>query len=56
VVLDADGAAVIAAERADDVLGASLAREELEQVKRARLEAGELSYEIDGLRERVEGS
>jgi 4-hydroxy-4-methyl-2-oxoglutarate aldolase len=56
VVLDADGAAVVAAERADEVLAASLAREEKERVKRARLQAGELSYEIDGLRERVEGA
>jgi 4-hydroxy-4-methyl-2-oxoglutarate aldolase len=49
VVLDADGATVVAAERADEVLRLSLAREEKEAVKRARLEAGELSYELDGL-------
>ncbi len=49
VVLDADGATVVAAERADEVLQASLAREEKEAVKRARLEAGALSYELDGL-------
>jgi 4-hydroxy-4-methyl-2-oxoglutarate aldolase len=49
VVLDADGATVVAAERADEVLQASLAREEKEAVKRAKLEAGALSYELDGL-------
>jgi len=56
VVLDADGAAVVAAERVDEVLTASVAREEKENVKRAKLEAGELSYDLDGLRARVEGS
>ncbi len=55
VVLDADGAAVVEAERVDEVLEASLAREEKERVKRARLEAGELSYDTDGLRSIVEG-
>jgi 4-hydroxy-4-methyl-2-oxoglutarate aldolase len=54
VVLDADGACVVAAERVEEVLEASLAREEKERVKRARLQAGELSWEIDGLRERFE--
>jgi 4-hydroxy-4-methyl-2-oxoglutarate aldolase len=49
VVLDADGATVVAAERADDVLRLSLAREEKEAIKRAKLEAGALSYELDGL-------
>jgi 4-oxalomesaconate hydratase len=52
VVLDADGAAVVAADRVDEVLEAALAREEKERVKRGRLQAGELSWEIDGLRER----
>jgi 4-hydroxy-4-methyl-2-oxoglutarate aldolase len=55
VVLDADGATVVAAERAEEVLTASRARAEKERVKRARLEAGELSYELDGLRAIVEG-
>ncbi|MGA2008964.1 MAG: 4-carboxy-4-hydroxy-2-oxoadipate aldolase/oxaloacetate decarboxylase [Solirubrobacteraceae bacterium] len=54
VVLDADGVTVVAAARAADVLEASLAREEKERVKRARLQGGELSYEIDGLRAVVE--
>jgi 4-hydroxy-4-methyl-2-oxoglutarate aldolase len=55
VVLDADGATVVAAERAAEVLEASRAREEKERVKRAKLEAGELSYDLDGLRVVVEG-
>lgn len=56
VVLDADGATVVAAERAADVLAASRAREEKESVKRRKLQAGELSYELDGLRQIVEGT
>ena len=55
VVLDADGATVVAPERAAEVLEAARAREEKERVKRARLQAGELSYELDGLRAIVEG-
>ncbi len=54
VVLDADGATVVAARRAEDVLEAALAREEKERVKRAKLQSGELSYELDGLRAVVE--
>lgn len=56
VVLDGDGAVVVAAERVEDVLEASLAREERERVKRAELEAGALSYDLDGLRALVEGT
>lgn len=56
VVLDADGATVVAAERAEEVLAASRAREQKEHVKRGRLQAGALSYEIDGLRALVEGT
>jgi 4-hydroxy-4-methyl-2-oxoglutarate aldolase len=55
VVLDADGAAVVEAERVDEVLAASLAREEKERVKREQLQAGRLSYDLDGLRAKVEG-
>jgi 4-hydroxy-4-methyl-2-oxoglutarate aldolase len=55
VVLDADGATVVAAARAEEVLRASLAREEKERSKRAKLESGALSYELDGLRAIVEG-
>ncbi|HEX3736941.1 MAG TPA: 4-carboxy-4-hydroxy-2-oxoadipate aldolase/oxaloacetate decarboxylase [Solirubrobacterales bacterium] len=52
VVLDADGVAVVEAERIDAVLEASRERVERERVKRARLQGGSLSWEIDGLRER----
>jgi 4-hydroxy-4-methyl-2-oxoglutarate aldolase len=55
VVLDADGATVVAFERAEAVLEASLERERREQDKRAKLRAGALSYELDGLRDLVEG-
>ena len=54
VVLDADGAVVVAQERVDEVLASALARAERELEKRAKLEAGELSYDLDGLRELVE--
>ena len=54
VVLDADGAAVVAQERVGEVLEAARAREEKERVKRAKLQAGELSYDLDNLRARVE--
>jgi 4-hydroxy-4-methyl-2-oxoglutarate aldolase len=54
VVLDADGAAVVEAERVDEVLAASHEREDRERVKRARLQAGGLSFELDGLREKLE--
>jgi 4-hydroxy-4-methyl-2-oxoglutarate aldolase len=54
LVLDADGVAIIEPERVQDVLEASRAREKHERVKRLKLQAGELSYDLDGLRERVE--
>jgi 4-hydroxy-4-methyl-2-oxoglutarate aldolase len=54
VVLDADGAAVVEQERVEEVLAASRERAERERVKRARLEEGALSYDLDGLRARVE--
>ena len=56
VVIDADGAAVVEAERVDEVLEASRRREDNERVKRIKLQAGELSYDLDGLRRRVEGA
>ena len=43
------------AARVDEVLAASLEREEKERVKRAQLAAGERSYDLDGLRAVVEG-
>lgn len=55
LVLDADGVAVVEAERVAEVLEASLAREEEERVKRERLQAGELSFVIDGLESRLSG-
>ncbi|HVC84128.1 MAG TPA: 4-carboxy-4-hydroxy-2-oxoadipate aldolase/oxaloacetate decarboxylase [Solirubrobacteraceae bacterium] len=56
VVLDADGGAVVEAARIDEVLEASLGREENERVKRARLAAGDRSYDLDGLRSVVEAA
>jgi 4-hydroxy-4-methyl-2-oxoglutarate aldolase len=54
VVLDADGVAVVESERVQDVLAASVERAEREQGKRAKLVGGALSFELDGLRERLE--
>jgi 4-hydroxy-4-methyl-2-oxoglutarate aldolase len=55
IVLDGDGGTVVAAEQAEEVLRASLEREEKERVKRAKLQAGAISYDLDGLRSVVEG-
>jgi 4-hydroxy-4-methyl-2-oxoglutarate aldolase len=55
VVLDADGAVVVEKERIDEVLAAAEDREERETEKRVKLQGGELSYDLDGLRELVEG-
>jgi 4-hydroxy-4-methyl-2-oxoglutarate aldolase len=54
IVLDVDGVAVVESERAGEVLQAARARAEKERVKRQKLEDGALSYDLDGLRERVE--
>jgi 4-hydroxy-4-methyl-2-oxoglutarate aldolase len=54
LVLDTDGVAVVEQERVDEVLEASRERAERERVKRAKLEEGALSYDLDNLRERVE--
>jgi 4-hydroxy-4-methyl-2-oxoglutarate aldolase len=54
VVLDVDGAVVVEQERIDEVLSAARDRAEGERQKRAKLEAGELSYDLDGLRRLVE--
>jgi 4-hydroxy-4-methyl-2-oxoglutarate aldolase len=54
VVLDADGVAVVERDRLEEVLAAARDRAERERRKRERLEAGELSFELDGLRERLE--
>jgi 4-hydroxy-4-methyl-2-oxoglutarate aldolase len=55
VVLDADGVVVVEAERVDEVLRAAEERTDRETEKRAKLEAGALSYDLDGLRALVEG-
>jgi 4-hydroxy-4-methyl-2-oxoglutarate aldolase len=54
VVLDADGAVCVRQERLADVLQQAEARLEREARMRARLEAGEISYDIHGLRAYVE--
>jgi len=54
VVLDADGVAVVPRARIEEVRAASRARADKEIVKRAALEAGGLSYDLDGLRALVE--
>jgi len=54
VVLDADGVAVVEQDRVEEVLEASRDRAERERVKRAKLKDGALSYDLDGLREKVE--
>ena len=50
VVLDTDGAVAVPRDRVDEVLAASQARFDREAAMRKRLEAGELSYDIHGLR------
>lgn len=54
LVLDADGVAVVPADRVQEVLAASLAREQKETFKRAKLQSGLNSYDLDGLRAVVE--
>jgi 4-hydroxy-4-methyl-2-oxoglutarate aldolase len=54
IVLDADGAVVVEQKRLEVVLAAARTRAERELEKRAKLRAGALSYDLDGLRELVE--
>ncbi len=54
IVLDADGGVCIKQERVKEVLQASEARFEKEMIMRKKLEAGEISYDLHGLREFVE--
>jgi 4-hydroxy-4-methyl-2-oxoglutarate aldolase len=54
VVLDADGAVVIAGDRIDEVARSSRERSENESQRRAKFQAGELSYDLYGLRDVVE--
>jgi 4-hydroxy-4-methyl-2-oxoglutarate aldolase len=55
VVMDCDGAMALPAERAAEVLPLALEREQREQAMRGRYAAGELSYDLQGLRALVEG-
>lgn len=55
VVLDADGAVVVTKDRIEEVARASRERAENEDAKRARFEAGELSYDMYGIRAQLEG-
>ena len=55
VVMDCDGVMALPAERIDEVLPLALEREERERTMRPRYAAGELSYDVNGLREIVEG-
>jgi hypothetical protein len=48
--------AVVEAQRVDEVLAAALEREEKERVKAEKLAGGALSYDLDGLRAKVEGA
>ncbi len=54
VVLDADGAVVVERERIEEVLAAAQERFDRETEKRPKLQAGEFSYDLDGLRRLVE--
>ncbi len=55
VVMDCDGAMALPAGRVDEVLPLALERAERERAMRERYAAGELSYDLNGLREVVEG-
>jgi 4-hydroxy-4-methyl-2-oxoglutarate aldolase len=55
VVMDCDGVMALSSGQVDDVLLLAVERAERERVMRGRYEAGELSYDLNGLREIVEG-
>jgi 4-hydroxy-4-methyl-2-oxoglutarate aldolase len=55
VVMDCDGAMALGRERVEEVLPLAIARSEREDAARERYAAGELSYDLHGLREVVEG-
>jgi 4-hydroxy-4-methyl-2-oxoglutarate aldolase len=55
VVMDCDGAMALPAERIPEVLPLALEREQREGAMRRRYAAGELSYDLQGLRALVEG-
>ena len=54
VVLDADGVVVVEQARVEEVLAAALKRFEREAEKRPKLQEGQFSYDLDGLRRLVE--
>lgn len=53
IVADDDGVVVVARRKAAEALEASRAREEKEAVSRARYQAGELSLDVQGMREKL---
>ena len=55
VVLDADGAVIVARERAEEILAVAHERQKREAELRAKFQAGQLSIDIYGLREKVAG-
>ncbi|HVV49776.1 MAG TPA: dimethylmenaquinone methyltransferase [Polyangia bacterium] len=55
IVMDADGAVVVPRSRIDDVFEAARAREAKEDAERPRYAAGELSWDLLGLRELAGG-
>jgi 4-hydroxy-4-methyl-2-oxoglutarate aldolase len=55
VVMDCDGAMALPAARIDEVLPLALEREQREAEMRVRYAAGELSYDVQGIRKLVEG-
>jgi 4-hydroxy-4-methyl-2-oxoglutarate aldolase len=54
VLLDADGAVVVSADKAEQVLQAAQSREEREAALRSKLQQGQLSYDLHGLRALIE--
>ena len=55
VVMDCDGALALPSDRIDEVFPLALERAEHERAMRARYSLGELSYDLQGVREIVEG-
>jgi len=53
--MDCDGALALSSAQTDAVLPLAVERAERERVLRERYAAGELSYDLNGLREIVEG-
>ena len=55
IVMDCDGALALPAARIDEVLPLALEREKREAEMRLRYAAGELSYDVQGIRKLIEG-